>query len=230
MVDFPGPATRPEAPITSLSFSFATHDDIPRVVALVELAYRGDGSRDGWTTEADLLQGQRTDADMVRASLERPGAHILLAHRGDRFVACCELQRPRRLGELVPAGEVGAIDETTEALHRERRHDDPPQEDHPDGVDEGAAYFGMFSVDPTLQGGGVGKLVLAEAERIAREAWSADSLELTVINLRSELIAWYERRGYERTGGSKDFPYGDERFGIPARDDLRLTVLRKPLD
>lgn len=167
---------------------------------------------------------------MVREALERPGAHILLAHQDDRFVACCELQRPRRLGQLVPAGEVEAVDETTPPLHHERRHDEAPHGCSPDGVDEGSAYFGMFSVDPTLQGGGVGRLVLAEAERIAREEWSADALELTVINLRTELIEWYERRGYEQTGEFKDFPYGDERFGIPARDDLRLAVLRKPLD
>lgn len=195
----------------------------------MELAYRGAGSRDGWTTEADLLHGQRTDAAMVGAALDRPGAHILLAHRDGRFVACCELHRPRRARQLVPAGEIGAADETTPALHQERKADDPPHGCRPDGVTEGAAYFGMFSVDPTLQGGGVGRLVLEEAERIARTEWAADTLELTVIDLRTELIEWYERRGYERTGTFKEFPYGDERFGIPARDDLRLAVLQKPL-
>lgn len=52
---------------------------------------------------------------------------------------------------------------------------------------------------------------------------------MTVIDIRDELIAFYERRGYVRTGTKKPFPYGDERFGIPKRDDLRFEVLEKPL-
>lgn len=90
-----------------------------------------------------------------------------------------------------------------------------------------AGYFGMFAVDPAGQGGGLGKLVLAEAERIAREAWQCRAMHMTVIVQRAELIAWYERRGYRRTGEFQPFPYGDERFGIPRRDDLRFEVLRK---
>ncbi|EIM00122.1 GCN5-like N-acetyltransferase [Rhodanobacter sp. 115] len=88
-------------------------------------------------------------------------------------------------------------------------------------------YFGMFAVDPLQQGGGVGKAVLAEAERMARERWQCRAMHMTVIEQRAELIAWYERRGYRRTGQYKPFPYGDERFGIPLRDDLRFEVLIK---
>jgi ribosomal protein S18 acetylase RimI-like enzyme len=91
------------------------------------------------------------------------------------------------------------------------------------------AYFGMFAVDPGEQGGGIGKQVLLEAERIARDEWSCCAISMTVIVQREELIAWYERRGYRRTGESEPFPYGDERFGIPRRDDLRFEVLRKDL-
>ncbi|PWK92124.1 GNAT family N-acetyltransferase [Fulvimonas soli] len=90
-------------------------------------------------------------------------------------------------------------------------------------------YFGMFAVDPAQQNGGVGKRVLAEAERIAREEWGCRAMEMTVIVQREELIAWYGRRGYRRTGVFKPFPYGDERFGIPRRDDLRFEVLAKEL-
>jgi GNAT superfamily N-acetyltransferase len=90
-----------------------------------------------------------------------------------------------------------------------------------------AAYFGMFAVDPGEQGGGLGKRVLAEAERIAREEWHCLAMRMTVIVQREELIAWYGRRGYRRTGEYQPFPYGDERFGIPRRDDLRFEVLRK---
>jgi ribosomal protein S18 acetylase RimI-like enzyme len=92
-----------------------------------------------------------------------------------------------------------------------------------------AAYFGMFAVDPSLQTGGLGKRLLGEAERIARELWHCRVMEMTVIVQREELIAWYQRRGYRRTGAYKPFPYGDERFGIPRRDDLRFEVLTKEL-
>ena len=87
----------------------------------------------------------------------------------------------------------------------------------------------MFAVDPTLQGGGVGKLVMAEAERVAKDDFGCMRMEMTVISVRDEPIAWYERRGYRRTGKYKPFPYGDERFGIPKRDDLKFELLVKTL-
>ena len=87
----------------------------------------------------------------------------------------------------------------------------------------------MFSVRPNLQNAGIGKAMLAEAERIARDEWSLSSMKMTVIDIRDELIAWYERRGYRRTGITKPFPYGDARFGVPKRDDLRFEILEKIL-
>lgn len=93
----------------------------------------------------------------------------------------------------------------------------------------GACYFGMFSVHPPLQGAGIGRLVIEEVERIARDEWGCQRVEMTVIDIRAELIAWYERRGYLRTGRTKPFPYGDERFGLPQRDDLRFEYLMKEL-
>ena len=94
---------------------------------------------------------------------------------------------------------------------------------------DGAAHLGMFAVVPGLQGGGIGRQVLDQAERIARDEWHAGHLELEVIDVRDALIAWYERRGYVRTGRLEPFPYGDERFGVPRRDDLRFEVLSKAL-
>ena len=91
------------------------------------------------------------------------------------------------------------------------------------------AYFGMFAVRPALQGGGLGKVIIAEAERTAQATWGAREMHMTVIRQREELIAWYERRGYRRTGQLTPFPYGDERFGIPQRDDLEFELLVKPL-
>ena len=71
--------------------------------------------------------------------------------------------------------------------------------------------------------------LLAAAERWAVEEWSSKLMHMTVIAQRTELIAWYERRGYERTGKRRPFPYDDPRFGLPLRDDLVFEVLRKPL-
>lgn len=166
----------------------ATHADVPAIVAVVQSAYRGDSSRAGWTTEADFLDGQRTDAADVLSCIERAQSLVLLAE--------CE-------GTLVACAHVAAED--------------------------GAGYFGMFSVTPTLQGGGIGSRILAEAERIARDEWRLATMRMTVIDIRSELIAFYERRGYARTGIKKPFPYGDERFGLPRRTDLRFEVLEKRL-
>ena len=52
---------------------------------------------------------------------------------------------------------------------------------------------------------------------------------MTVMNIRATLIAWYERRGYTLTGETKPFPYDDQRFGRPLRDDLHFVVLQKDL-
>ena len=174
--------------MSELSFRAAGDGDIERVVALVESAYRGDASRVGWTTEADLLDGRRTGRDDIEAIFARERSMLLLAEDERGMVACAHVM-----------------------------------------VEDGAGYFGMFSVDPKLQGGGLGKLVLAEAERIVREAWGCEAMRMTVIDVREELIAFYERRGYRRTGIKKPFPYGDARFGLPLRDDLRFEVLEKAL-
>jgi len=94
---------------------------------------------------------------------------------------------------------------------------------------EGYGYFGMFAVNPELQAGGIGRAVLAEAERLAREQWQMPSMRMTVIEQRADLIAWYERRGYQLTGETQPFPYGQPRFGLPRRDDLRFVCLSKSL-
>lgn len=172
-----------------LSFRAAQTADIPALIALVESAYRGDASRAGWTTEADMLDGQRIDAESLQKILTSPDNRILLAEKDGELLACCHVEKQAH----------------------------------------GAGYFGMFSVRPGLQGGGIGKLLLAEAERQAREEMHCPRMEMTVIDIRDSLIAFYERRGYARTGIHKPFPYGDERFGIPKRDDLRFELLTKEL-
>ena len=71
--------------------------------------------------------------------------------------------------------------------------------------------------------------MLAECERIVRDDWRLPAMRMTVIDVRDELIAFYQRRGYRRTGITKPFPYGDARFGEPKRGDLRFEVLEKTL-
>jgi ribosomal protein S18 acetylase RimI-like enzyme len=87
----------------------------------------------------------------------------------------------------------------------------------------------MFAVNPVLQAGGIGRGLLAEAERIGRDEWGARSMKMTVITQRQDLIAWYERRGYTVTGETEPFPHGNDRFGLPRRIDLSFDVLVKPL-
>jgi ribosomal protein S18 acetylase RimI-like enzyme len=93
---------------------------------------------------------------------------------------------------------------------------------------EGKLYLGMLTVSPELQGGGVGKQLLKAAEDFAKEE-KIPKIEMTVISVRTELIAWYERHGYERTGKKKPFPMNDPNFGLP-KEFLEFVVLEKLLD
>ncbi len=169
-------------------FRYATTADVAEIVPLVESAYRGDASRKGWTTEADLLDGQRVDADGVRELITKADSRVIIALRAGVIIGCVHVER---------SGDSG--------------------------------YFGMFSVSPTLQGAGVGDALLREAERVVCDDFACTRMTCTVIPLRHELIAWYGRRGYHATGEFKPFPYGDERFGKPKRDDLNFEVFIKDL-
>jgi ribosomal protein S18 acetylase RimI-like enzyme len=170
-----------------LTFRAAGLDDIGALDDLVHAAYRGDASREGWTTEADLLGGQRTDPAALAEVIS--SSRIVVAEDDGLVVGCCQLER--REG--------------------------------------GTAYLGLLAVRPTLQARGAGRAIVAEGERIARSEWGASRVQITVIRQRSELIAWYERLGYRRTGATAPFPYGDERFGLPKVDDLAFVVLEKAL-
>jgi ribosomal protein S18 acetylase RimI-like enzyme len=89
------------------------------------------------------------------------------------------------------------------------------------------AYFGMFAIDPDIQGGGLGKAVVTRCEEAARELWSAKYLKLTVISLRDKLIEWYERRGFVQTGEHEPFPFDTATGAL--RTDFDLIVLQKAL-
>lgn len=173
----------------TLRFRTAEEADTPELVDLVNSAYRGDRSRSGWTTEANLLDGQRIDAEGMSELIAAPDTTLLLAELEGELVACCELQR---------SGER-------------------------------AAYFGMLSIAPPMQGAGLGRHVLEHAEDYAARQWGVRRMRMKVIRQREALISWYERRGYQRTGETSPFPYGDERFGIPLRPDLEFEELAREL-
>jgi ribosomal protein S18 acetylase RimI-like enzyme len=92
----------------------------------------------------------------------------------------------------------------------------------------GAWYLGLLAVDPRRQNQQLGRTLLAAAEDYARQR-GANRIRMTVVQLRDTLIAWYQRRGYALTGETEPFPYGDDRFGRPLRDDLHFVVLEKLL-
>ncbi|MHC1563108.1 GNAT family N-acetyltransferase [Actinomycetospora sp. C-140] len=169
-----------------LTIRVAEAADVDSLLALVHSAYRGPSGREGWTSEADLIDGPRTTRELLAADVADPAITVLVA--GD-LVGCAAVTL-----------EPGA----------------------------GTASFGMFAVRPGTQRGGVGSTLLQAAEDHARDRGAA-TMEMCVIDRRAELIAWYERRGYVRTGESRPFPYGEEGVGEPRDDDFRFAVLEKNL-
>lgn len=167
----------------------AQEQDIAALHKLVESAYRGDSARRGWTHEADLLDGQRTDAEALRDIIGDEDQTVLLAMDGQGIAGCVQVVR----------------------------------------VDEALAYLGLLTVDPDRQAGGLGKLLLGAAEQYALTSWQANTMEMTVIRQRTDLIAYYERRGYALTGEHRPFPHGEPRFGLPKTPELEFAVLRKEL-
>lgn len=170
-----------------MTITAAEIKDIPSLVALMDSAYRGENSKQGWTSEADLFIGEkRTDEATVSSLIIKPGAVFL------KYI-----------------NEKGDI-EGCVFLHKK----------------DNKLYLGMFSVSPSAQGKGIGKKLLDAADDYARKQ-SCTLIYMTVITIREELIAWYERNGYQRTGKVLPFPV-DERYGIPKRP-LDMMVLEKKL-
>ena len=87
-------------------------------------------------------------------------------------------------------------------------------------------YLSMLAVAPEAQAHGLGRWLLATAEAHARQA-GCHRIKMSVLALRPELLAWYERQGYRRTGVSEPFP-ATTRFGRP-RQPLTLLTLEKPV-
>ncbi|QXV67322.1 GNAT family N-acetyltransferase [Mucilaginibacter sp. 21P] len=164
----------------------AKSSDIPELVDLINSAYRGEGAKRGWTTEADLIDGTRTDIGSFTEELNDPAVTMLKNTDEDNKITGCVFLQKR--GEKL--------------------------------------YLGMLTVSPTLQAKGLGKQLLQAAEDFGREH-GLKCMTMTVITKREELIAFYERRGYAKTGEVISFTI-PEHNGI-AKEPLEMYKLEKPL-
>ena len=160
--------------------------DAESINQLVNSAYRGDSSKQGWTTEADLLDGTRIDEAAVKELIEKTDTTILKFLEANQLVGCVELRQ-----------------------------------------EKGKLYLGMLSVAPTIQGKGIGKKLLHAGEDYAKSI-GINTMIMTVISVRKELIDWYVRHGYQLTGERKPFVVPDTRWGIP-KQELEFVVLEKKL-
>lgn len=174
-----------------MSVSISTKEDIPALVKLLNNAYRGNESKQGWTTEADMVGGKlRTDEDNMNELMVLPGA-VFLKYSNDkdesdsyRIVGCVFLQK----------------------------RDDK-------------LYLGMFCVSPGQQNKGIGKKIMKASELYAKEQ-GCPAVFMRVISIRHELIKWYERQGYNKTGEIQ--PFEDSKFGT-AKESIEFIVLQKDL-
>jgi N-acetylglutamate synthase-like GNAT family acetyltransferase len=93
-------------------------------------------------------------------------------------------------------------------------------------IEDACAHIGMLATHPQFQERGYGKLMLVYAENYAREALSINKFVMTVITERTELVSFYLRRGYIRTGKIEEYPVSAG-VGIPKVSGLTLEILEK---
>lgn len=168
-----------------LSFRPALLSESSRIASLANAAYRGETSRQGWTTEADLLDGLRTTTLEVQRLIKSEHSIILLGIKSNEIIASVCLEK-----------------------------------------DTDAVHIGMFVVNPAMQGSGIGKQLLAYAESYAQQHWGISKFLMHVISVRQELIGFYVRRGYRRTGKVRSFPVNPAMWQ-PKMDGLQLEQLEK---
>ncbi len=160
-----------------LKFITANSSNTHAIAKLVNSAYRGDHAKKGWTTEAYILDGQRTDPNSLNELISTPQNFFEVAFDDkdtSQAIACVH---------LVVEGPT-------------------------------ILYFGMLTVEPNLQASGLGKETLKHVEMFA-EKKNLKCIRMTVIDSRTELMAYYERRGYQKTGRTHPFPTDAEKFGHP---------------
>lgn len=158
------------------------------IAVLVNSGYRGETSKTGWTTEADLLDGTRTNKADIENMIGQPGSMVLLCTEGADIIGTAHLE-----------------------------------------LRGGECQLGMLVVKPGLQDRGIGRQLMQAAENMARETWGVRRIAMTVISIRHELIAYYERRGYRRTGRTTPF-VADDTHGYPKNSRaIEFEVMEKIL-
>lgn len=179
----------------------ATLDDISALEQLLNCCYRETA---GWTNEADLIGGIRTTSAELAAVINDPNHYYFVYPKtitGERD--------GEETGEIL--GCI-AVDIKTDADSNKK------------------AYIGMFAVHPVLQGQGVGNVILQAAETFADRHLQSQNqpsrLTMSILSHRPELLAYYERRGYQLNGNKMPFP-NDGNNGEPKREDLELLELEK---
>jgi ribosomal protein S18 acetylase RimI-like enzyme len=172
---------------SDVAISLAGIADSEQLLGLVNSSYRGESSRRGWTTEADLIAGEvRIDADALQQVLITPGSIVLGYRQAETLVGCVNLQHK---GDYL--------------------------------------YLGMFSVIPEKQNAGIGRKLLNAAVELACQ-WHLGAIKMSVISVRSELIAWYMRNGYADTG--ERIPFQEDGMSGKHLRQLEFMVLRKPVN
>jgi ribosomal protein S18 acetylase RimI-like enzyme len=193
------------------------------LVALIERAYRSPETAGSWVSEAHLLTGPRTSEAEALALIDREDSRFLIAEVEGKIAGCCLLQG---LSPQSPEVEQ-APDGAAVSVVRAPAPSPSATPSLPKVTGVNAAYFGMFAIEPNTHGAGLGKALIAEAEGQVQGLWGANQMVMTVINLRTALIAWYERRGYRLTGATIPFPF-TATSGETTRD-FHLVEMRKVL-
>ena len=172
-----------------LHFHKAELVDAQDIAALINSAYRGETSRAGWTTEADILDGLRTTTQEVASIIKREDAFVLVGVLRDQIVATISCEKQNAHGRNI-------------------------------------AHLGMIAVKPTLQNKGHGTTMIQAAEAMTAREWRVVGFHMAVISIRHELIEFYERLGYKRTGEFINFPVKPDLWQ-PKVEGLNLQYLAK---
>ena len=135
------------------------------------------------TASASIRTARLDDASAITALINQAFAVELFFKQGDR----------------ISAPAVGALLEKGTMLLAET-----PLEPGPLGsvyieIRGNRVYVGLLAVDPGRQGRGIGRLLMRAAEDYGR-AHGCSGVDITVVNLRTELPPFYRKLGYVETG------------------------------
>ncbi|WP_130803575.1 GNAT family N-acetyltransferase [Acinetobacter ihumii] len=167
-------------------FIEATEQHISEIVELVNLSYRSKAQQ-GWTSEASIVDGDRTNAQQIRELIQN-NSNILLMFQGMQLIACVHVKNCEKSG-----------------------------------------YIGMLTTHPVMQNQGLGKQLLQTAETYLKQKYGVSTFQMSVLSTRTELIAFYQRRGYALTHQVDAYPI-HANVGQPLFQDLTVLNLIKHTD